>query len=227
MGCRVSRRPPVPDRAVVRRGVYIDFEASVGAAPTLLGILWADGFEQHVLEERFHPAARAWPIGGRGSCLPSTLEAAVSRIAGLAGDGRPVFAYAARFEREHLTAHPGGEALAPDVLDVLPWARAWKRRSGVEFERRPPWEGGRNSLRNMVGLLGLAYPPDLGRHKVGPNLARVRAQLDAKAGRWEEVAPGAKRAWARVLRKNRLDCEFTRTLMEAIAIGDPARPADR
>jgi hypothetical protein len=218
----LSRRPPLPDPDAAAAGVFIDFECSVGAEPTLLGILWDDRFEQHVVEERFHPAARAWPIDGRGACIPSTCGAAASRVAGLAGDGRLMFAYAARFERERLAACSA--APIPEVLDVLPWARVWKRRAfpDVVFERRPPWEGGRNSLRNMAGLLGLTYPRDLGRHRVGPNLARVRAQLEAKGDHWDDVAPGAKRAWARVLRKNRLDCEFTRTLMAEITGGATA-----
>jgi hypothetical protein len=194
-------------------GVFVDFEANIGKAPSLLGVLKCQGeghaiFEQHIIEGALAPAVVSWPLTGRGHCVVSTSSSAVERVLDLIDGNADVFAYAARHERALLSQIPGGDHLADRLVDVLPLARRWRRtmHSGARFDATG------NSLRNMASLIGCSYPKHLGERQVGPGLTRVRAQLASKEGNWRRVSKGAKSQWAKLLQKNQLDCTFTRDL---------------
>lgn len=213
-----KKQLPLPKLNDALNGVYVDFESNVGRDPTLLGILLIDGsdgdvFEQHVIESGFEAAASAKGLKAGGHCVVSSPTDAVRRVIELA-DGRRVFAYAAKHEQDLINEIPGGRELASSIEDVLPWARLWKRRMpqyrDVAFTKTPG--SGRNSLRNMAALIDIGFSPFLGNRRVGPNLSRVRSQLESK-GSWTDLPGGAKKAWSRVLRKNEWDCRTTRTLL--------------
>jgi hypothetical protein len=220
-----KKHPPVSEEEA-RRGIYIDFEGTMKDEASLLGVLVCDDagrekYYQAVFEKALWPAVRQAKPGQRHGYNPQRAEFPdtlyeVQRRA--KEEDRRVFAYSNRELdeiRQRLPLRMNVEWWEGHLINVLPYARRWKRRHhpDVEFPPGPPGRSARHTLANYQKLIGYDVPQTLGSGHSAKRLREVREMLNRRDGKFSQLTNTKKAFWTKALRHNWHDCRGTRCLM--------------
>lgn len=220
-----KKYPPVTVEEA-RRGIYIDFEGTMKDPASFLGVLVVeDGgtteFDQPVFEEALWPVVRRHnPKKNRGYApseadIFDTLVAVHERAE---RESRKVFAYSTREiteikKRIHLRREV--QWWEDHLINVLPYAKAWKRahHDEVEFKKGPPGRSAKHTLDQFLKLIGYDVPPPLRSGNSAQRIKYVRDRLKTHGGNYGALTPTAKGKWTKACLHNWHDCEGTRELM--------------
>ena len=218
------------------QAIYIDFEGTAVAPPSLLGVLSYDGnqphFVQHVVEEELWPAAEAKSPERGGHCLQATWAdlAKVRRQAET--EDRRVFAWstheAAALE-EHVPDEDDRDWFAANVENARLNAKAWKKvnHPDVVFKKDPknPYAG-RHRLHKYFKLINYPVPRAFGPGNAAQRIRYVREMLNRRGGDYSALTGTAKGKWTKALKHNWYDCDGLQKLILVCAAGLETGPTD-
>jgi len=194
-----------PDTA---RSIYIDFEGTKNAPPTLLGVLIprskrAAEFEQFVFEELFFQAAEATHRQCAG------LQEVIEGLVNLAEKENLQLVAWSHHELKlirKMVSTDLADRFEARYRDAKKTARRWMHKAHPDIELERGWSG-RYRLARIMELAGYEdVPSEYGPDLAGGHLRRVRAHLKTKAGDFGSLKDDAKRNWTDLLEHNRHDC---------------------
>jgi hypothetical protein len=212
-----------PSRAAVKQGIYIDFEGTQTDPPVMLGIFWVtpDGeehFEQLIFNPILDSAAQAkGKESGDGACIVvGSLEAAFTRALELSEElGVPIVEWSFR-EEQVLDASRLSETMIrrikSRILNGLPVARRWARRTQERSALKPDRRGKRYTLSNFAKLTGYDVPSLYGAGNSASRVREVLRQIERR-GDYRLITGVAKRKWHSFLKHNEHDLRATRHVM--------------
>jgi len=187
------------------RAIYVDYEASTGRAPTLLGLLDEKGLRQAVVEPLFRDCAGRYRV--RSTVAGDHAEVVKELLVTADREERRIVAWS-EFDAQHMAAAVGDDVqmrrcLSRWYYNAIPLAKRWRRT------RRPRLKLDHNGLAHYLRAVGYHVPRRFGTGVAGEALRTVRRQLSQ--GRiYTDLSRGAKEKWRAVVRHNRYDCEGMR-----------------
>ena len=209
-----------PSRAAVEQGIYIDFEGTQTDPPVMLGIFWVtpDG-EEHLEQLIFNPILDSAALAkgkesGDGACIVvGSLEAAFTRALELSEElGVPIVEWSFR-EEQVLDASMLSEMMIrrikSRILNGLPVARRWARRTQERSALKPDKRGKRYTLSNFAKLTGYDVPSLYGAGNSASRVREVLRQIELR-GDYGQITGVAKRKWVAFLKHNEHDLKATR-----------------
>ena len=220
-----KKYPPVTVEEA-RRGIYIDFEGTMKDPASFLGVLVVeDGgtteFDQPVFEEALWPVVRRHKPKKNRGYAPSEadiFDTLVTVHERAERESRKVFAYSTREiteikKRIHLRREV--QWWEDHLINVLPYAKAWKRahHDEVEFKKGPPGRSAKHTLDQFLKLIGYDVPSPLRSGNSAQRIKYVRERLKTHGGNYGALTPTAKGKWTKACLHNWHDCEGTRELM--------------
>lgn len=193
------------------RALCIDFEGTAKDSASFLGVFCEGVWEVSILEAVLHPAVVEHPRGRLVAREPIDCYRALQRRA--ISENRRVVAWSTR-EVDEITSCPGltGPELEwwrSHLVNALPPAKSWAKRTGIEIPVIPSTRGGHENKWSLSGFRrATGYPKIPALFEPGKTASRirtVRGQL-IKRGSYASLTGVAKRKWTNVLTHNYHDC---------------------
>jgi len=181
------------------RGIYIDFEGFQDAAPSLIGILVDEHFEQVVLAEELILAGEA------KNMRPSTFEEVVGELILLCkNENRKIIAFS-QYEANTISEYANID-IRPFYKDARKIAKRWYNTFYYESKPRP------RALKEFLEFIEYPRGKYLGNQKSTSRIKNVQEMLQKK-GSYHEITSVAKAKWTKLLKHNQIDCEGMKALM--------------
>lgn len=195
----------------VRRAIYIDFEGTAREPASFLGLFCEGVWSAAIIEPALFPAVVAHPRGQLFAV--DRVQACRDLMTKAEQEERQIIAWSNR-ERDEIISYDAwteAERLrwATRVLNALPPAKAWARRTRTEIPVIPGAKGGRENRWSLSGFRKATGYPEISSlfepGKTASRIRTVRGQL-LKRGEYQSLTPVAKAKWSKVLTHNYHDC---------------------
>lgn len=181
------------------RGIYIDFEGFKNEAPTVIGILIDDYFEQIIFDEKLRLAAE------KKDLRVATLSDTVKYLINCCDDeGRKIIAYS-NHELHKIFKYADID-ISSYYKNARSIAKRWFNREHYE-KKLPSW-----GLKDFLDFIGYNRPSHLGNQKSTSRIKHVKEMIE-KRDAYDELTSTAKGKWTKLLHHNRIDCEGMKDLM--------------
>lgn len=215
---RLMTKTPQITAEDFRRAVIIDFEGNMDRAPSLLGWRRQETTTHILLEQTLAPVIPP------ASIETLDLDEALNRLRSVAGDAH-ILGYSEHDLKIITTYCTDDELLdwfAAHYVNAKTLIDRWINRRVHAGEIDRP---GAFDLKTSMGLIGMTYAVAAGPDTVGTTLRRLR-EYASKGRSHDELAPGIRRRWHRVLSHNATDLLATQALVRAalgVAADTPIR----
>ena len=193
------------------RAICIDFEGTVRDPASFLGVFCEGVWEVSVLEEALHLAVVEHTLGQLRPSRPVDTYRQI-RFRAMEEDRR-VVAWSSR-ELDEIVAC--AELTVQEIewwrlhlINALPPAKAWAKRSGVAIPVISSTRGGSENKWSLSGFRrATGYPEISALYEPGKTASRIRTVRDqlARHGSHAAMTPVAKAKWTKVLTHNYHDC---------------------
>lgn len=193
------------------RALCIDFEGTATDPASFLGVFCEGDWEVSVLEEVMHLAIVEHPLGRLTPSRP--VDTFRSLRARAREENRRIVAWSSR-ELDEIAACTDLTAAEVEwwrlnLVNALPPAKAWAKRSGVAIPVIPGTRGGSENKWSLSGFRrATGYQEISALFEPGKTASRIRTVRDqlVKHGCHAAMTPVAKAKWTKVLTHNFHDC---------------------